>query len=315
MNRILVTGGAGFIGSHLVERLLKEEARVVCLDNFDDYYDPEIKRRNIESCLKNSRFELIEGDIRNRRLLASIFKRKFDVVVHLAAMAGVHPSMKMPLLFEDVNVKGTISVLEACYKAGIKRLVFASSSSVYGDARRIPFRENDEGNHPVSVYGATKTAGEVLCKTYHHLYGIDITCLRYFTAYGPRQRPDMAIHKFARCIAAGEEVTIYGDGTSRRDYTYIDDIIDGTLKAIKRVKGFGIYNLGESNVTSLKALVRLLERYMGKKARVAMLPHQPGDPYITCADVSRARRVLGYRPKVGIEEGIQRFVSWFRDQT
>lgn len=312
-DKFLVTGGAGFIGSHLMERLLKEGARVVCVDNFDDYYDPDIKRRNISLLSKNRRFELIRGDIRDNGLMVSLLKKNLDAVVHLAAMAGVRPSMKRPLLFEDVNVKGTVAVLEACRRTGVGNIVFASSSSVYGDAKRVPFREDDEKNFPVSVYGATKAAGEVLCRTYRHLYGMNFVCLRFFTVYGSRQRPDMAIHKFARCIDRGENVTIYGDGSSRRDYTYIDDIVNGITRSLSRVRGYEVINLGESRTTSLTALVRLLEKYMGKKARVKKLPPQPGDPYITFADISKARRQLGYRPAVGIEEGIKRFVAWYKN--
>ncbi len=312
-DRILITGGAGFIGSHLSEHLLQKGAQIVCLDNFDDYYDPAIKRSNITRCLKARGYELIEGDIRDGGDLRKIFKKKIATVVHLAAMAGVRPSMIRPILYEEVNVKGTTLLLEACREAGVRKFIFASSSSVYGDIRRVPFREDDRENYPVSVYGATKKAGEVICRTYHHLYGMDMACLRFFTAYGPRQRPDMAIHKFARSIDRDEGITLFGDGSSRRDYTYIDDIVDGLLRSIAKAKGFQVYNLGESHTISLSALVRLLEKYMGRKARIEKLPPQPGDPFITCADVSKAKKLLGYRPSVGIDEGIRRFVAWYRE--
>jgi UDP-glucuronate 4-epimerase len=318
MNNILVTGGAGFIGSHLCERLLTDGVKVICLDNFDSFYDPNIKIRNVERVKKKSPelFELVTGDIRNPEHLKGIFqKNKIDFVVHLAARAGVRPSISDPLLYQDVNIRGTIVLLESCKAHGIKNFIFASSSSVYGENQRVPFTEKDLDIQPISPYGATKRAGELLCYSYHHLYGMNIACLRIFTAYGPRQRPEMAIHKFARLIDRGERIPIYGDGSSRRDYTYIDDLIDGILGVIRYHKGFEIYNLGESQTTSLKELIQLIEKAIGKKANVEMLDPQPGDVSVTYADITKAKRMLKYQPEVKMEEGIKRFVEWYKKNT
>jgi UDP-glucuronate 4-epimerase len=315
MSSILVTGGAGFIGSHLCGRLLREGYTVICLDNFDSFYDPNIKIKNIEGMGKKfpNQFELITGDIRNYEHLTETFKKnRIDSVVHLAARAGVRPSINNPLLYQDVNIRGTIVLLEACKEFGIKDFIFASSSSVYGENQRVPFSEEDLDIQPISPYGATKRAGELLCYSHHYLYGMNIACLRIFTAYGPRQRPEMAIHKFTRLIDQGENIPIYGDGSSRRDYTYIDDLIEGILAVMHHHKGFEIYNLGESQTTSLKELIRLIEEAFGKKANVKMLEPQPGDVSITYADISRAERKLGYHPKIKIEEGIKRFVEWYK---
>ena len=310
---ILVTGGAGFIGSHLCGRLLREGHRVVCLDNFDDFYEPEIKRRNIQEAMGNTQFELIEGDIRDTQLIPRIFQdRTFDVVVHLAARAGVRPSIDYPKLYEEVNIQGTINLLDACRELGVKSYVFASSSSVYGGNRKVPFSEEDRVETPISPYGTTKRAGELFCYTYHRLYGINIACLRYFTVYGPRQRPEMAIHKFTRLIEGDKRLPMYGDGQSMRDYTYIDDIIDGTIGAIYGNKEYEIYNLGESHTTSLSDLIRMLEQALGKKAIIEGLPEQRGDMPVTYANIEKARRKLGYAPRVSMEEGIARFVDWYR---
>ncbi len=317
MKTVLVTGGAGFIGSHLCRRLLSEGFRVICLDNFDSFYDPNIKIKNIEGLTGTypDLFELITGDIRNPEHLKEVFKKyKVDLVVHLAAKAGVRPSIEHPLLYQDVNIRGTIVLLEVCKEFGIKEFIFASSSSVYGENQRIPFSEDDLNIHPISPYGVTKRAGELLCYSYHHLYGMNIACLRIFTAYGPRQRPEMAIHKFTRLVDLGEVIPIYGDGSSRRDYTYIDDLIEGVMAAISHHKGFEIYNLGESQTTSLLELIKLIEEAFGKKANIEMLDSQPGDVSITYADINKARRMLGYQPRVKIEEGIERFVSWYKNQ-
>lgn len=317
MSTILVTGGAGFIGSHLCERLLSDGDRIICLDNFDSFYDPNIKIKNVERISKkfSDRFELVTGDIRNPEHLKEVFrKNQFDFVVHLAARAGVRPSIVDPLLYQDVNIRGTIIFLEACKGHGIKNFIFASSSSVYGENQRIPFTEKDLDIQPISPYGATKRAGELLCYSYHHLHGMNIACLRIFTAYGPRQRPEMAIHKFARLIDQGEKIPIYGDGSSRRDYTYIDDLIDGILGVIRYHKGFEIYNLGESQTTSLIELIKLIEGALGKKAMVDMLEPQPGDVSVTYADVSKAKQMLTYQPKVKMEEGIRRFVEWYKTE-
>jgi UDP-glucuronate 4-epimerase len=317
MNNILVTGGAGFIGSHLCERLLSEGVRVICLDNFDSFYDPNIKIKNVERISKKfpDRFELVTGDIRNPEHLKGIFqKNQIDFVVHLAARAGVRPSIANPLLYQDVNVRGTTVLLEACKEHGIKNFIFASSSSVYGENQRVPFTEKDLDIQPISPYGATKRAGELLCYSYHHLYGMSIACLRIFTAYGPRQRPEMAIHKFTRLIDQDGKIPIYGDGFSRRDYTYIDDLIEGILSVIHHHKGFEVYNLGESQTTSLKELIKLIEGALGKKAIIEMLEPQPGDVSVTYADITKAKRMLRYQPKVKMEEGIKRFVEWYKAQ-
>ncbi|MFB3886411.1 MAG: GDP-mannose 4,6-dehydratase [Thermodesulfobacteriota bacterium] len=315
MSTILVTGGAGFIGSHLCERLLREGDHVICFDNFDSFYDPNIKIKNVEGIRRNApdRFELFTGDIRNHDHLLEIFKKKrIDLTVHLAARAGVRPSIEQPLLYQDVNIRGTIALLEACKEFGVRDLVFASSSSVYGENQRVPFSEEDLDIQPISPYGATKRAGELLCYSYHYLHGMNITCLRIFTAYGPRQRPEMAIHQFTRLIDRGEKISVYGDGSSRRDYTYIDDLIQGMVAVIHQNKGFEIYNLGESQTTSLKELIRLIEEALGKKATAEMSGHQPGDVSITYADINKAKQRLGYRPQVNVKEGIRRFVEWYK---
>jgi len=317
MNTILVTGGAGFIGSHLCERLLNDGGRVVCLDNFDNFYDPNIKIKNVEAIARkySEQFELVTGDIRNHDHLMGIFQKiQIDSIVHLAARAGVRPSIVEPLLYEDVNIRGTIGLLEACKEHKIRNLIFASSSSVYGENQRVPFSERDLDIQPISPYGATKRAGELLCYSFHHLYGMNIACLRIFTAYGPRQRPEMAIHKFTRLIDQGEKIPLFGDGSSRRDYTYIDDLIEGILGVIHYHKGFEVYNLGESQTTSLKELIGLIESALGKKANIEVLAPQPGDVSITYADISKAKQMLKYRPKVEMEEGIKRFVEWYKAQ-
>jgi UDP-glucuronate 4-epimerase len=318
MKRILVTGGAGFIGSHLCQRLLQEGHEVVCLDNFDAYYDPAIKRRNLEEIRASKGaqgFQLVEGDIRDKGLLDELFSRSsFGLIIHLAARAGVRPSIEQPLLYEEVNVAATLNLLEACREFGIRDFIFGSSSSVYGKNRKVPFAEEDSLEAMISPYAVTKRAGELFCYAYHHLYGLNISCLRFFTVYGPRQRPEMAIHKFARLIQNGEKIPLYGDGTSRRDYTYIDDIIEGIMGAVRNLRGYDIFNLGESQTVPLRELISLIEQTMGKKAEVEELPEQPGDVPITYAEISKARRLLGYDPKVGIAEGVERFVRWFRDQ-
>jgi UDP-glucuronate 4-epimerase len=316
MGAILVTGGAGFIGSHLVERLAARGDTVVALDNFDPYYDPAVKRRNLRAAAREpgpGRFTLTEGDIRDAAGLDALFAgHRFDAVVHLAARAGVRPSIADPLLYADVNVSGTTQLLEACRRHGVGRFLFGSSSSVYGDSTAVPFCEEARVDRPVSPYAATKVAGELLAFSYHHLFGMDISCLRFFTVYGPRQRPEMAIHKFARHIMEGRPLQRFGDGRTERDYTYIDDIMDGVIKALDRVNGYAIYNLGESSRVSLAHLIELLEKEIGKRAVVETLPEQPGDVKMTCADITRARRDLGYDPRVPIEEGIRRFVAWLK---
>jgi UDP-glucuronate 4-epimerase len=318
MKQVLVTGGSGFIGSHLCQRLLQEGYEVVCLDSFDSYYDPAIKRKNLEA-IKASEgaqgFQLVEGDIRDKGFLDDLFRRSsYGLIIHLAARAGVRPSIEQPPLYEEVNVAGTLNLLEACREFGVRDLIFGSSSSVYGRNCKVPFAEDDRLEAMISPYAVTKRAGELFCYAYHHLYGLNISCLRFFTVYGPRQRPEMAIHKFARLIEQGEKIPLYGDGTSRRDYTYIDDIIGGIMGAVRNLGGYDIFNLGESQTVPLRDLISLLEHALGKKAVVEELPEQLGDVPITYAEISKARRFLGYDPKVGIEEGVGRFVRWFRDK-
>ncbi len=311
----LVTGGAGFVGSHLVERLLAEGRRVICLDNFDDFYNPDIKRHNLSRAMKDPKFRLFEGDLRDEGLLNRIFQEEeVEIVAHLAARAGVRPSIENPLLYAEVNIRGTLNLLEACKKYEVRRLVFASSSSVYGNNPKVPFAEADPVDNPISPYAATKKAGELICHTYHHLYQIDIACLRYFTVYGPRQRPEMAIHQFTRRIHRGERIILFGDGSSRRDYTYIEDAVEGTMAALGREHGYEIYNIGESQTTSLSQLVQWIEGQLGKKARVEYLPVQPGDVERTYADIRKAGERLGYRPRTDIREGLARFIRWYLNE-
>ena len=309
---ILVTGGAGFIGSHLIDTLLSQNHDVVCLDNFDTFYDPAIKRGNIRPALPQKNYTLVEGDIRDASALQRCFDgKKIDVVVHLAARAGVRPSILQPELYYDVNVTGSLRLLEAMRLSGVKKLVFASSSSVYGNNPKVPFAESDPVDNPISPYAATKKAGELLCHTYHHLHGFDVFCLRFFTAYGPRQRPEMAIHKFAKNIMDGEPITMFGDGSTMRDYTFVDDIVQGVISSIQNVKGYEIFNLGESNTISLANLISLLEKKLGKKAIIKQMPEQPGDVKLTNADITKAKRMIAYNPKTSIEEGLSAFVEWF----
>jgi UDP-glucuronate 4-epimerase len=311
---ILVTGGAGFIGSHLCEVLVGQGHHVICVDNFNDFYSPRIKRANIARLVDNDNFTLVEADICELGQLQSLFSsHRIDFIYHLAARAGVRPSIKEPLLYQRTNIQGTVNLLELAREHGITRFVFASSSSVYGNQKKVPFSEEDPVDHPVSPYAATKKAGELICYTYHHLYGIAVNCVRFFTVYGPRQRPDMAIHKFTRLIDTGQTVPIYGDGSTRRDYTYISDIIDGLLAMLDRCNGYEIYNLGDSKTIPLMKVIQEIEKNLGKKAKIEHLPFQPGDVEMTYADISKAREKLGYEPRVYFEEGIRRFVEWYRD--
>jgi len=309
---VLVTGAAGFIGSHLAERLLADGHAVTAVDNFDEFYDPRIKRRNISRCTENDKFRLIEADIRDADAMEKVVADGIDVIVHLAAKAGVRPSIAQPLLYADVNVNGTMVLLEAAAKHNIKKFIFASSSSVYGNNKKVPFSEDDNVDFPISPYAATKKAGELICHTYHHLHAIDITCLRFFTVYGPRQRPDLAIYKFACLIENGKPIPVFGDGTMMRDFTYIDDIIDGVVAAIGKCAGFNIYNLGESRPITVNDLTRKIEEALGKKAVREFLPAQPGDVERTYADVTKAVGQLGYNPRTTIEDGLAKFVQWFR---
>lgn len=319
--KVIVTGAAGFIGSHVVERLLARGDAVIGVDSFDPFYDPAIKRRNLRAALASDAFALVEADIRDGATLVDAAREAggegADAVVHLAARAGVRPSIAEPLLYSQVNVDGTVNVLEMARALGTGRFVFGSSSSVYGNAARVPFAESEPADEPISPYAATKRAGELACRVWHHLYGLSVACVRYFTVYGPRQRPDLAIHAFARKLSRGEPLTLFGDGTSRRDYTYVSDIVDGTEAALAFTggePGFDVFNLGESQTTTLLRLVELLSAAMGVTPAIEWKPAQPGDVERTCADVSRARRVLGYAPRVPVEDGIPRFVEWFRAQ-
>jgi UDP-glucuronate 4-epimerase len=311
--RVLVTGGAGFIGSHLIEALLGSGANVTVVDDFNDFYDPAVKRRNLAR-ISASRCTLHELDICQAEALRRVFAETggFDLLIHLAARAGVRPSLAHPRLYADVNVGGTLNLLELAREFKVPKLIFASSSSVYGVNQKIPFSEDDPIFKPISPYAATKLAGEALCHVYHHLYGIDIVCLRFFTVYGPRQRPDLAIHKFAKAISAGQPIDIFGDGTTQRDYTYIDDILQGLTACIDRKFGYEVINLGESRTVPLLELVHLIERAVGKSARINWLPPQPGDVPITSANITKARRLLNYDPHFPIETGIERFVQWLR---
>ena len=309
---ILITGGAGFIGSHLVDWMLASGNEVVCLDNLDTFYSPEIKKENIKAASGNKNYSLIEGDIRDIATLKKCFSQnKINVVVHLAARAGVRPSIQQPELYYDVNVTGTLRLLEAMLLSGVKKLVFGSSSSVYGNNPKVPFSESDPVDNPISPYAATKKAGELLCHTYHHLHGFDVFCLRFFTAYGPRQRPEMAIHKFAKNIMDGEPITMFGDGSTMRDYTFVDDIVQGIVASTQNVKGYEIINLGDSKTISLKNLIVLLEEKLGRKAIVKQMPEQPGDVKLTNADITKAIRMIGYNPNTSIENGLGLFVEWF----
>jgi UDP-glucuronate 4-epimerase len=312
-SKVVVTGAAGFIGSHLCERLLGDGWAVVGVDNFDGFYDPQIKWANLAGCVGNARFQLLEADIRDAEAVNSVFAgRDVEIVVHLAARAGVRPSIEEPVLYQDVNVNGTVVLLEAAKNFDVRKFVFASSSSVYGNNEKVPFSETDNVDYPISPYAATKKAGELLCHTYSHLYGIGMTCLRLFTVYGPRQRPDLAIHKFARLIEAGRPIPVFGDGSMMRDFSYIDDIIDGVVAAMDACRGYEIYNLGESRPVRLDALIAAIEAVLGKKAIIQRMPMQPGDVDRTYADVQKAMLALGYRPRTDLETGLKRFVEWFR---
>ena len=312
--RVLITGGAGFIAYHLATALIGRHAEVSLLDNFNSFYDPEIKRRNVLDLQAQGRVPLHTVDILDRERLRQVFEEvRPDTVVHLAAWAGVRPSLEKPDLYSSVNVTGTVNLLEMAKDFSTRCFVFGSSSSVYGGNTKVPFSEEDPVDRPVSPYAATKRAGELLCHTYAHNFSMHITCLRFFTVYGPRQRPEMAIHKFAQLMAAAKEIPIYGAGDSRRDYTYVEDIVSGVLGAIEANPQFEIINLGESQTTTLLELVRHLENALGMKALLRFLPNQPGDMEVTYADISRARRLLEYNPQKPIREGIRLFAEWFKD--
>jgi UDP-glucuronate 4-epimerase len=310
---LLITGAAGFIGSHVARRLLGRGDRVTALDDFNDFYDPALKRANAAELARADGWRLVEGDIRDVELVDRLFlESRFDAVIHLAARAGVRPSLREPILYEDVNCIGTLRLLEAARRHGPANFVFASSSSVYGINEKVPFAETDPVDLPISPYATTKRAGELLCFNYSHLYGLRTSCLRFFTVYGPSQRPEMAIAKFTDLLARGLPVPLYGSGQSRRDYTFIDDIVDGVVAALDLGPAFEIFNLGGSQTTALVDLVHWIAGELGVEPAVEMLPEQPGDVPITYADVAKARALLGYEPKVPIREGLRRYVGWYR---
>ena len=312
--RILITGGAGFIGSQLVDRLLTlNPARLVVLDNFDDFYSPSVKRQNITDHFRHPSYRLIETDIRSYNALKLVFSEEiFDTIIHLAAKAGVRPSLNDPRTYHEVNVTGTLNLLDLAHRNGIRKFIFGSSSSVYGAQAVPPFRE-DAPLLPISPYAATKASGELFAHTYSHLYGMQVMCLRFFTVYGPRQRPDLAIHKFARLIASQKPIPVYGDGSAERDFTYIDDILNGIIAALDyEATPFEIVNLGESHTVTVKQMIEGLEEALGEKAILDFQPPQPGDMPRTHADVSKAQRLLNYQPTTPFEVGIRRFAEWFK---
>ena len=313
-SEILITGAAGFIGSHLAEALVARGADVVGVDSLDPAYDPAVKRDNLSALEGSPRFTLETVDIRDQDALEAVVARtRPATIVHLAARAGVRASLAEPQAYVDVNVRGTVNLLEAARTSGVGHVVFGSSSSVYGDATTPPFREDDPADRPASPYAATKRSGELACHAVHHAYGIDVTCLRFFTVYGPRQRPEMAIHRFARLLEEGRPLPIFGDGSSRRDYTYVGDIVDGIVTAADRPDGFQVYNLGTTASTGLRDLAGLLAAKLDRPLAIEELPFQAGDVPATLADIGRAHARLGYEPTVGIDEGLDRFVAWFRD--
>ncbi|MAE61982.1 MAG: epimerase [Planctomycetaceae bacterium] len=312
---ILITGAAGFIGSTLTDRLLAAGRRVVGVDNLCDFYDPAVKRRNLAGALGLDQFEMMEADIRDGDAIDAVFARvKPESVVHLAAMAGVRPSIENPALYVAVNVDGTMHVLDAAVKHGVGRFVFASSSSVYGNNQKVPFAEDDPVDFPISPYAATKRAGELICHTYWHLHHLPVACLRLFTVYGPRQRPDLAIGKFLRLVEAGAAIPVFGDGSMSRDFTFVGDIVDGMLAALERCDAFGIYNLGGNHPVTLTDLIGAIEQVVGKRAKIDRQPQQPGDVERTYADLTRSSTVLGYEPRVSLEQGIGRQWEWVQSQ-
>lgn len=314
--KVLLTGAAGFIGSHVAEALLARGDEVVGLDNFEAFYSPAAKRRNVQSALAHPGYTPVEGDLRNSATIERAFlEGPFDGVIHLAARAGVRPSLRDPAGYSETNVSATALLLEAAREKAIGHFVFASSSSVYGVRSTAPFRESDPVDEPASPYAATKRAGEILTATFNYLYGLPVTCLRFFTVYGPRQRPDMAIHRFTRLIEAGMEVEVYGDGQSQRDYTFIGDVVDGVLRSLDRPDGHRVYNLGTNRTISLMGLVDLIGACLGRTPQIVRLPSQPGDVPLTYADISLARAELGYEPTTPLAEGIATFIDWYRKES
>ena len=312
--RILVTGVAGFIGSHLGEKLLSMGHIVIGIDNFDPFYPKKFKLENLNLLNNSSQFSFFEEDIRNRSSINTIFEsNKIDVVIHLAAKAGVRPSIDNIGEYYEVNINGTVNLLECMRENGVSKLIFASSSSVYGNNKNVPFSETDPVDHPISPYASTKKSGELLCHVYSHLYRFDISCLRFFTVFGPRQRPDLAIHKFTRLIDLDKPLPFFGDGSTARDYTYIDDIIEGIVCSLNKLEGFHIYNLGESRVITLNELIQTIESILNKEAILDKQPLQPGDVQQTFADITKARKELGYNPKYNLESGIREFVNWYME--
>lgn len=311
---VLLTGAAGFIGSHLAERLLAEGEEVIGLDSFDAFYDPGLKEANVRSLSDNTRFRLVRGDIRDQDVVSAL-PDGIDTVVHLAARAGVRPSIEEPELYTDVNVLGTMKLLELAAARGIPTFLFASSSSVYGNSKTVPFVESDPVDRPISPYAATKKAGELLCHTATHLHGFSCMCLRFFTVYGPRQRPDLAIRKFAQLMTEGREIPMFGDGSTERDYTYIDDILDGIMGSLRYARShpgsYEVVNLGESRTISLREMIDTVADVFQVRPNVVQHPLQPGDVMRTYADVSRARELFGYDPTTGFREGVERFAEWF----
>jgi UDP-glucuronate 4-epimerase len=314
--RFLVTGGAGFIGSHVVEQLLRRGDDVTVIDDLNDFYSPKSKRENLTALHNAGDFRFHQCDINDTdRAFQITVENRPEVLIHLAARAGVRPSLEQPLLYERANVQGTITLLEASRKLGVRQFIFASSSSVYGVASAVPFTEDDHLNLPISPYAATKIAGEKMCYAYSHLYAIQVICLRFFTVYGPRQRPDLAISRFTNMIDHGKPIPVFGDGLTGRDYTYISDIVQGILAASSYKCAYEIFNLGSAHPVRLHEMIRLIEEALGKRAIIQRLPDQPGDVPITYADISKAQRLLGYNPSTPFPEGIQRFVAWYRENS
>lgn len=312
---VLVTGGAGFIGSHLCESLIPKGHEIVCLDNFNDYYSPHLKRNNLSRLENDNRFQLVIGDIRDTACLNHIFEENdIGLVIHLAAMAGVRPSIDNPYLYHDVNVNGTVNILQACHKYNVSKIIYASSSSVYGN-NSVPFLETDRTDSPISPYAASKKSGELACYAYHKLYSMSIFCLRFFTVFGPRQRPDLAIHKFARLISRNKHIDLYGDGSTSRDYTFIDDIVNGIQGAVDYLFAhdsfYEIVNLGNSDPVSLKDLIQIMATTFGIDIQINWLPLQMGDVETTFADITKAKNMLDFSPCTTIEEGMIKFKEWF----